>query len=164
VGGLDAGRRFYGCLRAFRDGNEVKLVIVVQGAKWAGRGRGSGARSRNDGARLWLRLRLGVGTSIPHCALSLSSLHCGRLLFEVGLWRVGSTVAESSAALCEPTAHGVRRAGAAFAIDRRGRARGGRMFRRSQTSSWCCFCFPCPWATSNECLPLQTSRHSTYSI
>jgi hypothetical protein len=58
---------------------------------------------------------------------------------EVGIWRVGSTVAESNGTLCEPL-----RAGATFAIDRRGRARGGRMFRRSGSWRRFCFCFPVP--------------------
>jgi hypothetical protein len=70
-------------------------------------GSGWGRVARDDGARL----QLGVGTSTPHRVLSLSSFHCGRLLLEVGIWLVGSTVAESSGVPASP-----RHAGAAFTI------------------------------------------------
>ncbi|KAJ7877787.1 hypothetical protein B0H13DRAFT_2546158 [Mycena leptocephala] len=90
------------------DGSKKVKLAIVAGPACSGRGR----VARIHGARLRLRMWVGARTSIPHRALSLSSLHCGRLLVEVGIWRVGSTVAESSGALCEP-----RRAGAAFAID-----------------------------------------------
>ncbi|KAJ7893809.1 hypothetical protein B0H13DRAFT_854768 [Mycena leptocephala] len=76
VGGLDAGR-----MAGWRDGASTvpRVACGYSGMErksssrsWCRErsGRGRGRVARNDGARL----RLGVGTSIPHRALSLASL------------------------------------------------------------------------------------------
>jgi hypothetical protein len=89
----------------------------------------------------------------------------GRLLLEVGIWRVGSTVAESSGALCEPTAHGVLACCSLLTVGE-GPGVAGCFDALAPGTA---FTFPGPGLRessppgTNECLPLQTSRHFTYS-